>query len=48
MSDKEEKDMISNKKDVQKTTTASNAAVLNIAKMGMNNYKKTLSRLAKN
>lgn len=48
MSDKEEKKMISNKKDVQKTVTASNNTVSNIAKMGMIKYKKTLNKLAKN
>ncbi|WP_276575546.1 hypothetical protein [Paenibacillus sp. YPG26] len=40
--------MIENKQSIQKTTVASNENVMNVAKMGMKKYRKTLNKLAKN
>lgn len=45
---KEEKKMISENKQVQPTTTVSNADILKVAQKGMNKYRKTLDKLSKN
>lgn len=49
--DKEDKEMATQNQDTpktQKTTTANNDAVMNIAKKGMGKYRKMLDKLAKN
>ncbi|WP_348622566.1 hypothetical protein [Paenibacillus polymyxa] len=44
----EEKKMISENKQVQPTSTISNADVLKVAQKGMNKYRRTLDKLSKN
>ncbi|WP_180361637.1 hypothetical protein [Paenibacillus polymyxa] len=45
---KEDKEMISENKQVQPTTTVSNANILKVAQKGMSKYRKTLDKLSKN
>ncbi|MDN4090969.1 hypothetical protein [Paenibacillus polymyxa] len=45
---KEDEKMISENKQVQPTTTISDAEVMKVAQKGMNKYRRTLDKLSKN